>query len=298
MNVKHITAMLVGLSVCSEMLVADDVSRQAVDLDVFRVAGSITGGMDLKGATGDLEVSRFDLRAILSQPIRPLDGMMIVPLFNYSATDLNFSGTAPGFPIQDEGLHSISFSAFLNQDFGNSPWFGIGYTRAELATDFQHLTADALTFDLAAGIGYRFSEYMSLGLGVAVLNLNGDVDVYPGLFFAWAPCNGVRLGIYGPNLVVSYQPNESWMFSFIGEPGGGDWNFRDETGNSRTIDLSSYRLGLYAKYRLAGELWVGAGVGMTVGNEIELRDNRGGNRFKRDMDEAAFGEVFLSMYRW
>ena len=267
-------------------------------IDVFRAAAIQTGGMDIEGEDGDLALTRFEFRAILSEPISMFNGLTIVPMLSYSTTMLDFDGTAGGFPIQDEDLHSIALSAFFIQEINNSKWFAAGWTRAEMATDFQHINGDDFDSDIAGGLGYRFNDRFTLGFGAVALSLNGDTKIIPGIGFDWTPVDHVRVGLYGPNFLAIYSPNDQWEFSVRGEPGGGEWNIRDNVGDSRAIDLTSYRIGLHAKRRISGDLWLGAGVGMTVANEIELRDPEGGNSFSRDLDGGLFGQITLSLHRW
>ena len=96
---------------------------------------------------------------------------------------------------------------------------GIGYARAEMATDFQAISADDLTFDLAASIAYRFSDTFTLGAGFIVTNLNGNDEILPGINFDWAPSEDFRAGIYGPNLLATYTFSENWNISLDGTPG-------------------------------------------------------------------------------
>lgn len=266
--------------------------------DFLRAAATQTGGMDIDGNTGELSVTRFEFRAILSEPIPLWAGMSMIPVFSYNATSLDFDSTGP-FPITDEDLHSLSLQSFFIQDFQNSPWFGLAWTRAELATDFQGIENEDFTFDVAAGLGYRFSDTFTLGFGFAVTNLNGDTEIFPGINFDWVPCENVRIGLYGPNFIASYTFSDSWFVSLDGQPGGGNWNIDDNLGNSRTIQLDSYWLGINTHHRLAGELWMSAGVGYTFGNEIEIRGNRGGPpSFSREMDGAALAQISLSLRTW
>jgi Domain of unknown function (DUF6268) len=270
----------------------------APQFDFMRVGIAQTGDMELDGNGGDLSVSRFELRSLLSAPIPLWEGMSMIPMFSYAATSLNFSGTGP-FPIHDEDLHSASLQSFFIQDFANSPWSGFAWTRAEMATDFQGIQSEDFTFDVAAGAFYRFSDSFTLGFGVSVTNLNGDTQVFPGINFSWVPCEDVRIGIYGPNLLATYNISESWYLSLDGQPGGGNWNIRDDAGKSRTIELDSYWIGLSTHHRLTGELWLSAGVGYTFGNEIEIRGNRGGGpSFSNEMDGAPLAQIGLSLRKW
>jgi hypothetical protein len=279
----------------------DPVEIENVDIpqfDIMRGAATQTGDMDLDGNPGDLSITKFEIRSLLSAPIQLWDGMSMIPIFSYNLTSLDFSGTGP-FPLHDEDLHSASLHSFFIQDFGSSPWFAFAWTRAELATDFQGIQNEDFTFDVALGAFYRFSDTFTLGFGVAVTNLNGDTEFIPGVNFDWAAGENLRIGVYGPNLLATYNLSDSWYLSLSGEPGGGSWNIRDDAGNSRTIQLDSYWLALNTHHRLAGDLWLSAGVGYTFGNEIEIRSNRGGGAsFSNEMDGAPLARIALSLRKW
>ncbi len=265
--------------------------------DFLRGGVTRTGEMDLDSGPGDLTVTRYDFRAILSRPISLLEGLTMVPMFNYEVTTLDFSGTS-GFPIHDEGLHSASLSAFFIQNFNDSPWFAVAWTRAELATDYQGISSDSFTFDTALGLFYKINPCFTLGLGFTVTNLNGDSEIFPGINFDWAPTENFRIGIYGPNAVATYRMNDNWNISLEGQPGGGNWNISDDLGQSRTIQLDSYWVGLDTHHRISGEFWISAGLGYTFGNEIEIRDNRGGNSAGSEMEGAPLARVTLRLREW
>jgi len=266
--------------------------------DFLRATFTQTGDMDLDGNPGDLSVTKYQATAFLSKPLALTQDLTMIPLFSYGVTQLDFSGTG-AFPIQDEDLHSASLSAIFIQDFRNTPWFGFGWTRAEMATDYQGLSGDDFTFDVALAVGYRVSDTFTIGAGFVVTNLNGDEEIFPGINFNWKPSDDFTLALFGPNLLARYDVNESWYLSLDGTPGGGNWNINDAAGQSRTIQLDSYWLGLNTNHRIAGELWISAGIGYTFGNEIEIKGNHGnGPSFSREMDGAALAQISLSLRSW
>ena len=227
-----------------------------------------------------------------------MDGLTILPFFEYEATALDFNDTPADFPIGDEDLHSLNLSAFAISMREGSPWIYGGWARAELATDFEDVGEDDFTFDLGGGAGYRFNEKFTLGFGAVVLNLNGDTRFFPGIGFDWMVNDQVRIGLYGPTFIAAYSFDENWLFSLRGDSGGGIWNIDDADGRSHSIDLSSYRLGVYASRRLSGNLWLTAGAGATVGNDIRLTEPNGDRLFKEDMDTGLFGQITLRMKVW
>jgi len=275
--------------------VAEKLRQDFPNFDVIRSAVTLTGGMDLDGSPGDLSVTTYDFRAILSRPIELFEGINMVPFFTYEFTQLNFDGTGP-IPIGDEDVSAASLEALFFKSFEHTPWLAIGWTRAELGTDYQGISTDDLSFDVAAGIAYRFNDGFTLGLGVAVTDINGDTQIFPGLNFDWTPTENTRFSFYGPNLFARYTINDAWYLSLEGSPNGGVWNINDNGGNSRNLDLDSYLIGINSHNQIWGEFWMSLGIGYTFFNEIEIRDN--GPSFSRDLDGAPFAQISLSLRQW
>lgn len=269
----------------------------AAEFDAARATFSYAGEMDLDSG-GSLSVPRFEIRSLLSKPLTPLEGLTVIPLFQYEFTKLDFDGAPSNYPFRDEDLHSISLSAFFLSNCKGSPWFYGGWARAEMATDFQHIDGDDFTFDVAAGVGYKFNDRFTLGVGGVVVNLNGDTQIFPGIFFNWAATEKINVGFYGPAFVASYKHDENWLFSFRGDSGGDVWNIRGENGASQSIDFTSFRLGAYVNRRLTANLWLSVGAGATLGNEIELTRPNGDRIFQDDMDGGFFGQVSLRVLNW
>lgn len=283
-----------GQSSAAAQLTASDIPG----FDVARGVFSQTGEMDLSGGPGNLDVTEFSLRSVLARPFSLVDGVFVIPYFDYRLTSLNFDAAPAAFPMGDEDLHSLALSTFVVSMSENSPWIYGAWMRAEMASDFQTITADDFTFDLAGGVGYRWNERFTFGAGAALTNLNGDAGFYPGIVFDWIVNDQLRVGLYGPSAIAAYSVSEDWLLSFRADAGGGVWNVTDAGGLSRSIDLTSYYLGLYASRRLTGHLWLTAGVGATVGNEIDYTTPGGNALLQRDIDEGLFGLVSLRLKAW
>lgn len=292
------TALGAGLLLTTASHAQSSIRDSLPEFDFLRATVTQTGDMDLAGSPGDLSIRKYEASAFLSEPLALTTDLTLIPLFSYGVTQLDFSGTGP-FPIEDEDLHSASLSAIFIQEFRNTPWFGIGWTRAEMATDYQNISGEDFTFDIALGVGYRVSDTFTIGAGLLVTNLNGDEEIFPGINFSWKPCDKFSVGVYGPNLLARYNVNECWYISLDGSPGGGNWNINDAAGQSRTIQLDSYWLGVNTHHRITGQLWISAGIGYTFANEIEVRGNYGGGpSFSREMDGAALAQISLSLREW
>lgn len=268
------------------------------EIDAARSNINHIGGMDFDDGAGSLDVSRFELRAVLSRPIPVLENVSILPTFEYKAAALAFGDTPDNFPIGEEELHSISLSAFAVSMREGSPWLYGAWARAEMASDFQDVGNDDFTFDVAGGAGYRFNEKFMLAAGGAVLNLNGDTKFYPGIVFDWIVSDCVRVGLYGPVFLASYTPDKDWELSLRGDSGGDVWNIRDSDAASHSIQLRSIRLGLFASRRLTGELWLTAGAGATFGNDVRLTQPDGDLLFEQDLNTGLFGQIGLRLKTW
>ncbi|MCF7676232.1 MAG: DUF6268 family outer membrane beta-barrel protein [Akkermansiaceae bacterium] len=269
------------------------------DLDVAFGAFTYTDDVDFDHLGGGLKMAEFDLISLLCKPITVAGDVLLAPAFQYGYNDLDFSGVGGAFPLRDDELQSFSLHLAAIKLNEGSPWFYGGWARVELASDFEHVTSDAFTLDLAAGVGYRFNEQLMVAAGAAFLNFNGDFWICPGINFDWEVNDQLRIGLYGPIPVISYTPSEDWSFSLRGYPGGGIWNIEDNTGASKAIDLTSYQIGAFVGRRLTGQLWLNAGVGFTTFNNITLSDPDGNYKtLDEDMDWGLFGQIGLSLKIW
>ncbi len=277
---------------------AASAEEQLPSLDIAKAEFNYTDGMDFEDADGTLNATSFELSSFVAKPIDISGGFKVIPQFRYRLTSLDFDGVAPSFPIADEDLHSLAMSVFALKMDDSSPWIYGGFARAEMASDFQHINGDDFTYDLAAGAGYRFNSDFIAGVGVAVINMNGDLKVFPGINFDWAVSKEIRVGLYGPNFVAAYTPSNDWSISLRGEPRGGIWNITDDGGQSHSIDFSSYQVGLFATRRIVDKLWLTAGVGTSFINEISLTEPRGEEITAEDLEGGLFYQIGLSLKTW
>lgn len=276
-------------------------SSSAVGLPAINAAAlrfTYADDMDLDDDDGSLSVSRLQLFSVLSKPLTPLEGLTIIPAFEYKLTSLDFDGVSSAVPIRDEDLHSINLSALAISMRDDTPWMWTAFAQTKMNTDFQHVDGDDFTFDVAGGVGYRFSKSFVLGLGAAVANLNAHEQFYVGPNFDWVVNDSLRVGAYGSMFLATYKITDDWLLNLRGESGGGLWNITDEGGKSRAIDLTTYNLSLIASRRLTGNLWLNAGAGFTFANEIRLTRTSGDKIYTEDLDSGLFGTVSLTMLTW
>lgn len=263
--------------------------------DAARTYVRAAGGFD--AGAGDMETFDFVARAAVTPKPR-LGDWWVVPFFEYRYTSFDVDGAPAAFPTDDIDLHSLSLSSFFVRQSATSPWLYGGWASAELASDFQHVDGDDFTFDLAAGVGYRFSERFTLVAGAAVVNLNADPEWFPGINFDWKINDCLSAGIYGPSGLVVYKPHENWMFTLRGDPAGGLWNITDNAGDSRSLDWSAYRAGAYVSHRLAGHLWLTAGGGAVFSGDFDRTTPAGRTLASADPGTGWFGLLGLRLMAW
>ncbi len=281
------TALLLSSAAC---LAAASAQPILPGYDFTKLSVSYAGGMDFDSSGLDVEIFQAEARSAISKPIHPTDEITILPVLQYKWTEFDFDGDS-------EDFQSVSLSSFFVYSAQGSPWIFGGWARAELASDFNQSTGDAVTYDVIAGAAYKFSDSLTVGLGVAAINLNNDDEYFVGPALDWKPNECFRFGILGPNVVASYTPDENWEFSLRGDASGDEWTI-NEGGEHATLDLDSYRVGLFADRRLTGDLWLRVGAGMTVANSLELETTGGDRIEKEDIDEGWFGEIALRLKVW
>lgn len=264
--------------------------------DATRLTMSQTRNTRLGKGNAKMELTTYDFQTFLSKPIIATNGLSLLPHFQYKLNMFDFSGSAS--PFQDEDLHSLALTLFGISMRNDTPWLWGFWGRAELATDFQELDGDDFTFDLGAGVGYRFNPNFTLAFGAVVTNLNGNEKFYPGINFDWVVNEKVRCGIYGPSALVAYSPDTNWMLSARFDIGGGSWNITDNDSRSRTIELDDNRLGVYASRRISGNFWFTAGVGLTLWNELNYTKADGRELVGTDPDTALFYALSLRVKTW
>lgn len=276
---------------------ASSSSLSIPEFDFLRLTATQTGGMDFENGPGDLSVTNFNLSAFPTRPISLTSSLTFIPVFSYSQTNLDFENS--DFPLGDEDFNSASLQGIFIQDLVNTPWFAVGWTRAELASDFQAIGTEDFTFDAALGLGYKFNDSFTLAAGILATNFNGNIRLFPGINFAWTPSEQLSIGFYGASFLAKLDIHDNWFLSADAQPGGAIWNLNDSLGNSRSVVLRSYWASISTHHRIAGELWFSAGIGYSFGNEIEIQGNRGdGPSISSDLGGAPLAQISISLHDW
>lgn len=284
-------------SPCLAVETAGDEDSSLPSFDILRLRYESQDTLDFDNGGIGLDSSRYSLSAVLSAPIDLGGDWRIVPFANYRVTTLDFDNLAPGAVFEDQDLHQASLHGVLYHQSADSPWIYGAWGRASFSSDTQDIDSDDFFFDLALGAGYKFSDDLTFGFGVAGLELGGDSRVLPGPMFFWKPCEDVSMSLIGAIFTAKWQPSDDWGLALRGAPYGSTWNVNDD-GVSKDYDLSAYALRLHAERRITDSLWLSVGVGYTFASEFEVRDTSDDRLFKDDLDGGLSFSVGMSLRTW
>jgi Domain of unknown function (DUF6268) len=273
---KHINFFKSLSALCALLFCA-----QADDLD-FGVAKAVyTYNSDVNlDSGGELKFDKLLLQSALSKPIYLNDQLFFVPASRYEFSNVES-------PFFSGDLHSFELPLSLILKDKSSPWTYSAKLSPGITSDFEQVTSDDFFLDGRISAAYKFTENFSLNFGVAYTRFNGEPQFLPSIGFSWSPCEDVNLSLYGPRFQVRYKLNENWIVRFQTEPGGGVWNI-DQGSASRDFSITSYRAGFAVERKIHDQLWLTAGAGFTLFNEVETLTNSGDTISKTDGDEGAY----------
>lgn len=266
---------------------------------------SHSSGQEFDRTPGDLEVSDYWLRVLAPEPASAGVCLCIQPALDYRATVFRFNDVPTELPVDRSNLESfnvypsvLELSALAWLDGQDSPWMFGAWASAGLATDFRNVDREDLTFGIAAGAGYRFSDSFSAGLGAAITDLSDESRFMPGIGLDWRINDRIRIAICGPVGEASYNTGKEWRFSLRGDSTSQIWNISDDEGKPRDLDFTSYRLGLFASRSLGGNIRATAGAGVTFGTEMRLLRTNGDVILEQRLDSGFFCQIGLVIMAW
>lgn len=222
-----------------------------------------------------------------------------MPLFGYKATQMRLTDTLSNYPFKDENLHALSLSGVLFYGNETDPLIFGAFGSVNLTSDFDHITEQDFNYHTGFGAGFQFSRSLVLGAGITVLDINRDPYVMAGPFLIWSIDDSKSFSIMGPNLDADWKISPSWHVSVKGELNSGTWNIETAQSNSRVIDLSGYRIGLFSEYNISGNLWLSTGIGTTLATNLELKSAKGDDvLLSQDVDSGLFTQIGLTLKSW
>jgi hypothetical protein len=272
------------------------VSCGADDLDfgVAKLQWHSYGTHDSERGATDLQFDQWRLQSPLHQPLSLTKDWYLLSGARYEQIHLDGpSATGAAF---EEDLHLLELPMVLLYRPEGSDWSYNARISPGLSSDLDSITTDDMFVDARLGGNYRWNEKMELNFGVAYTRAVGEPQIFPYLGFVYQANDQLRLQWRGFTVEARYRVMPSWVLRFTGEVVGGYWNI--DTPESDYLALQSYRMGLTLERELAEDLWLVAGAGITMANELRWQDNANDTIRRDEFDGGSYFTLGLRLRDW
>ena len=194
---KRIRKMLIGFAASILLLVVQNVNAQmgspfSVSYGYFPYAKLANPNTEpINGERNfeqdlELQINVFTIEAAYPIVLTP-ERTMLVTGVAYDRLDINYKNwnTVQGGASKITQAQSIELNLMLMHRFSEN-WSMLAFVTPGLASDFEgKLTMDDFSYETAAVLIYKFSDYFSLGGGAAYSKQFGDPSPIPIISFEW-----------------------------------------------------------------------------------------------------------------
>lgn len=187
--------------------------------------------------------------------------------------------------FDDLTTHSVRLPLRLNYR-GLPGWTLLASATPGLSTDFDGVNSDDLVMGALFLANRPLSPSLTLSAGAGYSQAFGTSRGFPALGATWQPREDFRVELIFPRPRVLYTAAPSLDLFAVFEPGGDQWNIRDQ-GRSRDLALEEYRAGVGFEWRRGSRLALVALAGAALERQLDLRDD-GTRVFRRDIDDTWF----------
>ncbi len=242
--------------------------REYINVASLRATHSF--GTDFDTGAASMSFTNIGAFALLGQYETP-GGLAWLPALTYDFSLFNLENTPPGLsalaPEIEDPLHRVDFyNFFIGQNDG---WLYGVMLKPGIHSSFESVDSRDFFFAAAAGVGYRFSDSLLLGLSVYGADLTNDPSLIAGPAFLWEINDHWTTFLYGTRFVIRRDLGEDRHLGLEAAWGGGNWSTRF-AGQDAQLDYDSARAGLIFRQRLGGDVWLDLGAGYTFGNELRI----------------------------
>jgi hypothetical protein len=212
--------------------------------------------------------------------------------YDFGAGNAFFAGVAE--PFSD--VRTYGAAATLRQDLGNawalSARAGISFSAANGAD-----LGDGTSWDAFLGVGKRFDETLTVGLGPLVLGrLEDDVLVVPAPFFEWRFAEDWRLRSAGPGLELAWRCAADVELALDARWDGRRFRLSDAAPFSGgLVEDARVPIRLSLRYDATPALRLGVHVGFDAYRAFDVYDADGDRREAFSADAGVFGGVSLEL---
>ena len=263
-------------------------------IDSTKIGTRFSFEADFDKSDSSLSYNQTYFGTFINQPIKFADDWTFFNYFSAERTQINLKGSHFYGSASDDlesDLYNISLPLAVIKNSATSKWTYGFWVNPTIASDFSHLDGDDFFLDLGAGVGYRYSDDLLIGLGVYASDVTKDAGIIGGPGFIWTPCDQWLISFYGPRFLARYHLSERSQIGFEIASRGGKWNL-DADDQSRKAYLQNWQSGLYLRQNVYKKLWVQIGAGYSFAQKLELTD-REGDRFLDNNDGDADGSPYV-----
>jgi hypothetical protein len=278
------------------LLAALTLVTQADDLDfgVAKAQWLSYGDLDSSDGAEDLQWQQWRMQTPFSKPQKLADSLYMMPAIRYEL--INFEGPSLGIGSFDDDLHMIELPLLFVYKNAQSPWSYNARVSPGISSDMQSVSMDDVFCDARLGASYQVNERLNINFGVAYTRAIGEPQVFPYLGFVYEVNDQWQIAWRGFSFEARCQLNESWILRMTGEAAGGYWNIN--TPESDYLTLQSYRAGFSIEREIRDEMWLVAGAGYTLGNEVTWLNDTGDTLRRERYDDGYYFTFGLRLRDW
>jgi hypothetical protein len=219
---------------------------------------------------------------------------------DYRAVGYNFGSTG-ALPDPWGTVHVFRLNPMFTYKM-DEKWSLIGGPSFQISAEAGADAGDSLTGGGVVGVGYKWSDTLSIALGiVATSQIEDDAWIQPFALITWGITDSLSFGVEanssrGGEFRFTYALGDSWK---IGLGAGlrrerfrldndGRPFYKDGVGEeeAKVVNLS-------VAYKFSDTMSVEGYGGTTVDGEFRLDDENGHNRIHKDYDNAGYGGIRL-----
>jgi hypothetical protein len=265
-----------------------------IDFGISRLQWYSYGELDADSGGTSLQMQQARIQSPLTKPIEMANALYMVPGFRYEFT--GFEGPDPTLNVLREDLHMVELPLLFVYRPSDSAWSYNTRVSPGLSSDFGSITTDDIFCDLRLGGNYQFSDKLDINFGIAYTRAIGEPQFFPYLGFIYNMNDQWQFSLRGFTFEARCHLSESWIVRAIGEASGGYWNI--DTPDSQNLAIRNYRIGLTIEHELSEDLWLVAGAGYTLGNEVRWHNQSNDTIQRQDFENGTYFTLGLRLRDW
>lgn len=284
------------MKITFSLLAALTVLTHADDLDfgVSKARWFAYGDLDSRDGAEDLQMQQWRVQSPLCKPMKLADAYYMIPAVRYELID--FEGPAEGIGTFADDLHMLELPLLFVYKTCLSPWSYNARVSPGLSSDMRSISMDDAFCDARLGATYQVNDRLDINFGVSYTRAIGEPQVFPYFGFVYEMNDQWQFAWRGFSCEARCHLSDAWILRVTGEATGGYWNI--DTPDSDYLTLQSYRAGFTVERMIQDDLWLVAGAGYTLGNEVEWLNDAGHTLRREKYDNGYYFTLGLRLRDW